>query len=57
MRLQLYHKCCSDGFPAVLQSDNGTEFCASIIRRFCELFGIEFRQGKVGRPNVQVRGR
>lgn len=55
-RWQLFHTCCREGFPAILQTDNGSEFCAEPIRKFCEMFGIEHRRGAVGRPNVQVRG-
>lgn len=25
---QLYHTCLREGFPAILQTDNGSEFCA-----------------------------
>lgn len=51
---QLYHTCCREGFPAIIQSDNGSEFCAALIQKFCDMFGIEHRRGAVGRPNVQV---
>lgn len=50
---QLFHTCCREGFPAIIQADNGSEFCAWIIQKFCDLFGIELRHGSVGRPNVQ----
>lgn len=26
--MQLYHTCLRVGFPAILQTDNGSEFCA-----------------------------
>ena len=39
---------------ALLQSGNGTEFCAEVVKRLSEFHYVEFRQGAVGHPQSQV---
>lgn len=39
--------------PAVLQSDNGTEFCAAVMQELCAMYGVKHVQGSVGHPQSQ----
>lgn len=39
--------------PSVLQSDNGTEFCAAVMKMLCEMYGVRHVTGSVGHPQSQ----
>ena len=39
--------------PAVLQTDNGLEFCASTVQALCDLFGVHHITSSVGHPESQ----
>ncbi|KAI7844051.1 hypothetical protein COHA_002391 [Chlorella ohadii] len=39
--------------PARLQSDSGTEFCAAVMNKLCDLYRVQFVHGSVGRPQSQ----
>jgi transposase InsO family protein len=39
--------------PARLQSDNGKEFTAGIIKELCQSFGVKQIHGSIGRPQTQ----
>jgi len=41
------------GAPGILQSDNGKEFVADIIKHICNTFGIEIRHGRARHPMTQ----
>lgn len=50
---QLYFLWTDTQVPAVLQTDNGSEFIATIVKELCEAFGVETRHGAVGNPQAQ----
>lgn len=39
--------------PAVLQSDNGLEFCADRMEALCSAFGVHHITSSVGHPESQ----
>ena len=39
--------------PGRLHSDNGMEFCASVVQALCKAFSVEPLHGAVGRPQTQ----
>lgn len=39
--------------PAVLQSDNGVEFCADIMEALCSKYGVQHITSSIGRPQSQ----
>jgi len=39
--------------PQRLQTDNGLEFCAEVIKELCEEWGVEMKHGQVGNPQTQ----
>ncbi len=51
--LQVYFLWDDTVVPAVLQSDNGTEFCAAIMKELCAMYGVQHVQGSVGHPQSQ----
>ena len=51
--LQVYFLWENNVVPSVLQSDNGTEFCAVIMKQLCEMFGVQHIRGSVGHPQSQ----
>ena len=51
--MQLYHLWMNTQAPAILQSDNGTEFCAEMVEQLCAAFGVELIHGSVGHPESQ----
>jgi transposase InsO family protein len=45
--------CFSEGMPAILQTDNGLEFCNSDIESFCEEKKIRIVHGRARHPQSQ----
>lgn len=50
---QLYFIWMNTQAPAVLQTDNGLEFCASTVQALCDLFGVHHITSSVGHPESQ----
>jgi len=54
---QVFFDVC--GFPAVLRSDRGAEFCNEVIKQINELLGVEHVMGSAYHPESQgyIEGR
>lgn len=39
--------------PKRLHTDNGLEFCASVVKQFCDSYGVQCVNGQVGNPQTQ----
>ena len=45
--------CCRWGPPQVIRSDNGSEFCNSVVKSLFEVFGVTVKHGAVRHPQSQ----